>query len=336
MHEIFIWLAILFCISQSALFSGLNLAFFSISRLRLEVESTNGSKTAAKILAMRNDGNFLLTTILWGNVGINVLLTLLSNSVLTGLVAFLFSTLFITIAGEILPQAYFSRNARKMASALSPVLRFYQVLLYPVAKPSALLLDVWLGGESTLFFKERDLEEMFNLHIQSDESDIGAMEGQGALNFLALDDLSVHEEGEHLDPKSIVKIPFEGNHPVFPEIKRNAKDAFLKSIQLSGKKWIILTDEKGAARLVLDADAFLRDAIFGRGIFNPLHHCHRPVMVTDPNSPLEDVITRFKVYPVREGDDVVDADIILLWGGGQKKIITGADILGRLLRGIIA
>lgn len=335
MHEMFIWLGILFCISQSAIFSGLNLAFFSVSRLRLEVESTNGSKTAARILAMRNDGNFLLTTILWGNVGINVLLTLLSNSVLTGLIAFLFSTLFITIAGEILPQAYFSRNARKMASALSPVLRFYQILLYPVAKPSALLLDVWLGGESILFFKERDLEEMFNLHIKSDESDIGAMEGQGALNFLALDDLSVHEEGERLDPASIVEIPFAGNRPIFPRIERNARDAFLKRIQLSGKKWVILIDEKGEARLVLDADAFLRDAIFGSGTFNPLHHCHRPVMVTDPNTPLEDAITRLKVHPLKEGDDVVDADIILLWGR-QKKVITGADILGRLMRGIIA
>ncbi|MBU1232279.1 MAG: DUF21 domain-containing protein, partial [Proteobacteria bacterium] len=102
MQNFLIWLGILFCVSQSALFSGLNLAFFSISRLRLEVESANGSRAASRILAMRNDGNFLLTTILWGNVGINVLLTLLSSSVLAGVMAFLFSTLFITIAGEIL------------------------------------------------------------------------------------------------------------------------------------------------------------------------------------------------------------------------------------------
>ncbi|MBU1232055.1 MAG: DUF21 domain-containing protein, partial [Proteobacteria bacterium] len=280
-------------------------------------------------------GNFLLTTILWGNVGINVLLTLLSSSVLAGVMAFLFSTLFITIAGEILPQAYFSRNARKMASALSPVLRFYQILLYPVAKPSAMVLDAWLGGEPIHFFKERDLEEMFHLHIKSEESDISAMEGQGALNFLALDDLFVHEEGEQLDPGSIVMIPFAGNHPVFPDIQRNAGDAFLKRLQISGKKWVVLTDENGEARLVLDTDAFLRDAFFGSAPFTPLHHCHRPIMVTDPNTPLEDVIMRLKVHPQREGDDVIDADIILLWGD-QKRVITGADILGRLLRGIVA
>ena len=123
------WAGILFCLSQSAMFSGLNLAFFTMSRLRLEVEVANGNPAASKVLALRNDANFLLATVLWGNVGINVLLTLLSNSVMVGLSAFFFSTIVITIGGEILPQAYFSRNALRMASLLAPLLGFYQMLL---------------------------------------------------------------------------------------------------------------------------------------------------------------------------------------------------------------
>src|SRR5210317_1673983 len=145
--ETILWTGIVFCLTQSAMFSGLNLAFFSLSRLQLEVEISQGNKAAGKVLAVRQDSNFLLTTILWGNVGINVLLTLLSDSALAGVLAFLFSTIFITIFGEILPQAYFSRNALRMASLLAPVLRFYQFVLYPVSKPCALLLDVWLGKE---------------------------------------------------------------------------------------------------------------------------------------------------------------------------------------------
>jgi metal transporter CNNM len=74
---------------------------------------------------MREDSNFLLTAILWGNVSINVLLTLLSNSVLAGVFAFLFSTVIITFFGEIIPQAYFSKNALRMASLLGPVLSIY-------------------------------------------------------------------------------------------------------------------------------------------------------------------------------------------------------------------
>ena len=132
------WIGIFFCISQSAMFSGMNLALFSISRLRLEVEADLGNRDASKVLNMRKDSNFLLATVLWGNVGINVLLTLLSNSVLAGIYAFFFSTVIITIIGEIMPQAYFSRHALRMASILAPVIKFYQILLYPAAKPDLL------------------------------------------------------------------------------------------------------------------------------------------------------------------------------------------------------
>lgn len=114
MTELLIWLGIVFCISQSAMFSGLNLAMFGVSRLSLEVEASTHNPAAQKILKLRQDSNFLLTTILWGNVGINVLLTLLTNSVMAGVTAFLFSTALITLVGEITPQAYFSRNALRM------------------------------------------------------------------------------------------------------------------------------------------------------------------------------------------------------------------------------
>ncbi|MGA0395374.1 MAG: DUF21 domain-containing protein, partial [Rhodospirillales bacterium] len=68
------WIGIALCITQSAIFSGLNLAMFSLSRLRLETEADSGDRDAIKVLAIRRDSNFLLTTILWGNVSINVLL----------------------------------------------------------------------------------------------------------------------------------------------------------------------------------------------------------------------------------------------------------------------
>ena len=113
------WLGILFCISQSAIFSGLNLAFFSVSQMRLKIDAAGGNAAAAKVLAMREDANLLLATILWGNVGINVLLTLLSDSVMAGISAFVFSTVIITLFGEIIPQAYFSRNALRMAGMLA-------------------------------------------------------------------------------------------------------------------------------------------------------------------------------------------------------------------------
>ena len=72
----FTWIAIGLCIVQTGIFSGLNLALFSISRLRLEVEAAGGNTDASKLYALRADSNFALTTIIWGNVATNVVLTL--------------------------------------------------------------------------------------------------------------------------------------------------------------------------------------------------------------------------------------------------------------------
>ena len=57
-------------------------------------------------------------------------------------------------------------------------------------------------------------------------------------------------------------------------------------------------------------------------------------MVTSPKTRLERVIRQFKVYPQYPEDDVIDQDLILYWGE-EKRIVTGSDILGRLLRGIV-
>ena len=69
------WLGIALCVVQTGLFSGLNLAVFSISRLRLEVEAAGGNPFAVKLLELRKDANLTLATILWGNVATTVLLT---------------------------------------------------------------------------------------------------------------------------------------------------------------------------------------------------------------------------------------------------------------------
>lgn len=327
------WLGIAFCISQSAMFSGLNLALFSVSRLRLEVEVAAGNKSAQEVLSLRGDANGLLATILWGNVGINVLLTLLSNSVMAGAAAFVFSTFLITFVGEIIPQAYFSRHALRMAALFVPVLKLYRILLYPVAKPCALILDAWLGREGIHYFREQDLKEVIRRHMAADESDVGHIEGLGAINFLTLDDVPISQKGEPVDPASVLPLPVEDRFPVFPTFERRPDDPFLRRVQASGHKWVVLTDPEGKVVCLLDADGFLRAALFGAGPCNPRNFCHRPIVVTQPDLPMGDLLHRLKRDAADAENDVIDQDSILLWGD-EKRIITGADILGRLLRGI--
>lgn len=328
-----IWAGIALCLVQSGLFSGLNLALLGLSRLQLEVEAKAGNPEAERILALRSDSNFLLTTVLWGNVGVNCLLTLLSDNVLAGAGAFLFSTVGITIVGEIAPQAYFSRNAMKIGAALVPFIRVYQKLLFPVAKPTAMVLDRWLGEEEVSYFRERELREVIRHHMDAEDSDLEKTEGRGVLNFLVLDDLPVAEEGELVDPLSVISLPVAVDLPVFPDFEAGSDDVFLTAVQASGRKWVIVTDSEEEPRLVLDADGLLREAMFASEPPDPYRFCHRPLVVTDLETPLGTVLRRLTVEPESKGDDVIDADVILVWGA-ERRIITGADLLGRLMRGI--
>ena len=328
------WAGIVLCISQAGMFSGLNLAIFSVSRLRLEVEAAGGSHDARAVLELRRDANFTLTTVLWGNVAINVLLTLLSNSVLAGVGAFLFSTVVITLLGEIVPQAYFARHALRMAARLRPILALYRVLLYPVAKPTALLLDAWLGPEGISLFRERDFRALVMRHAETRGSEMGRLEATGALNFLDLDDVPVRDEGEPVDPLSVIELPVEGGRPVLPPFERSPQDPFLRRLDASGRKWVIFVDEAQQPSLVLDAHHFLRDTLFEAAAPKPEAYWHRPIVVSDPATRLGEVIGRMRVDAEHPGDDVVDHDLILVWTPQERRIITGADLLGRLLRGI--
>ena len=274
----------------------------------------------------------MLATVIWGNVTTNVLLTLLSDSILTGVGAFFVSAFAITLLGEIIPQAYFSRNALRMTSRFLPFLNFYRVVLFPLAKPTAMLLDWWLGSEGIAYMKEHDIRQLLARHSASG-GEIGALEATGARNFLDLDDVSVCDEGEVVDAKSILSLPLEKQRCVLPQFERSPNDPFLRQVDASGMKWVIITDTHGEPVFVLDAHHFLRDALFNELMSDATAYWHRPVVIRDMKARLGDIIGCMKVVQERPEDDVIENDLILVWGP-QKRIITGSDLLGRLLRGI--
>jgi metal transporter CNNM len=327
------WLGVLACIVQSGLFAGLNLAVFSLSLLRLQVEADGGNKDAARVMELRRNANQVLATVIWGNVTTNVLLTLLSNSVLAGVAAFFFSAFAITLLGEIIPQAYFSRNALQMTARFLPFLNFYRILLYPLAKPTAMLLDSWLGPEGPAYMKEQDIHSLLARHSASG-GEIGRLEATGAQNFLDLDDVSVCDEGEFVDVKSIISLPLSNQRCILPPFTRSPDDPFLRQVDASGMKWVIITDSAtGEPAFVLDAHHFLRDALFDQLEMDTSAYWHRPIVVRDTTAKLGDVIGKMRVVQETPEDDVIEDDLILVWST-RKRIITGSDLLGRLLRGI--
>jgi metal transporter CNNM len=216
------------------------------------------------------------------------------------------------------------------------VLRIYQILLWPIARPIGRLLDRWVGPEAIPWFRETELRDLILHHGLDRGTEVGRLEAIGAINFLSLDDVPVGQEGEPVDPRSVIALPVKDRAPVFPEITRSAGDPFVRAVDRSGRKWVVISDESDNPRLVLDAHLFLRRALARPGEpLDPMEFCHRPLVVSAADLPLGEVLGRLVARPEHPEDDVVDEDLILLWTDGERRIITGSDLLGRLLRGIV-
>ena len=156
----------------------------------------------------------------------------------------------------------------------------------------------------------------------------------GAINFLSLDDVLVSKEGEPLHPKSLIPIKHENGYPVFPKFTNQHHDLFLRKINESKEKWVIFIDEHVKPSYIMDADGFLRAALFDAKLPNPEEYIHKPIIIKDSSMKLGEIIHLLNLNPKHAEDDVIDNDVILLWSD-VKQVITGADILGRLLRGIV-
>ncbi len=333
-NDLLIWIGIAVCLSHSALFSGLNLAVFSLGRLRLEAEAATGSYNARTVLTLRDHPNEILATILWGNVGINVLLTLLSNSVMAGASAFLFSTFIITILGEIVPQAYCLRNAVRVAAFFSPILWAYRAVLFPVVKPSAMVLDAWLGKEGITYYREAEIKELLRLHMLNAKTEVSRMEAIGAMNFLTIDDIPIEQEGVPVDPSSILRVPLRNGLPNFPTFQKTPDDPFLQQVNAANKPWVVIVDDQDEPQFILDADGFLRHALLTDQKTDPADYCHRPVIVRNPKEPLGKVVEQLSFDWTLPTDHLIADDTILLWTK-EPRLVTGADLLGRLLSGIV-
>lgn len=80
----------------------------ALDRTELKIYENTGSDKekhyAKAIIPVRNHGNYLLCTLLLGNVLVNSTLTILLDDLTSGVIAIVGSTLGIVIFGEIIPQ----------------------------------------------------------------------------------------------------------------------------------------------------------------------------------------------------------------------------------------
>lgn len=180
-------------LGMSALFSGLTLGMFSLSLYELKRKAELGNKKAARIYPIRKKGNQLLVALLTGNVAVNALLSVFLGSLTSGLIATIASTVLITLFGEIVPQAVFTRFALNLSYKLAWLLNLILIVSWPIAVPLAKLLDAIIGPERQTIMSKAELVKIFEEHEASKDSNVDEDELQIVTNALAFGDMKVSD-----------------------------------------------------------------------------------------------------------------------------------------------
>ncbi|XP_065319719.1 unextended protein-like isoform X2 [Gordionus sp. m RMFG-2023] len=161
-------LTLVFCLfALSGLFSGLNLGLMSLDRTELRLLANSGTanekRCAVKIAPLRKRGNFLLCTLVFGNVLVNSTLTILVENLSSGKIAVLVSTIGITLFGEIIPQAVCAKYGLEIGAKTVWITKFFMVLTAPLAYPISLVLDKVLGEDIGSVYDRQRLIELVKL-----------------------------------------------------------------------------------------------------------------------------------------------------------------------------
>jgi len=124
----------------------------SLDRTDMKIIVATGSEKerryAKSIQPLRDRGNYLLCTLLLGNVLVNSTLTILLDGLSSGLVAVVASTISIVLFGEIVPQAICSRHGLAVGAKTVWLTKFFMLLTFPLSYPISFILDKILGEVS--------------------------------------------------------------------------------------------------------------------------------------------------------------------------------------------
>ncbi len=144
MSMIYIYLVLI--VILSAFFSGSEIAYLSVDRLRIELDRDKGGVRGYVLSMLYNHPDRFISTMLVGNNIVLVVYGLLMSRLLNPLLSFfiaydwlllivntLLSTFLIVVFGEYLPKASFRRNPNETIDRFLYPLVFFYVLLYPLS-----------------------------------------------------------------------------------------------------------------------------------------------------------------------------------------------------------
>ena len=135
-----LWAALVILVAFSAFFSASETAFSSLNQIRLKSRAEDGDASAARVLAMAEQYDKLLSTILIGNNIVNIAAASIGTILFTRMlgaergatVSTIVLTVVVLIFGEVTPKSLAKETPERVATAVSPVLSLLMLLLTPL------------------------------------------------------------------------------------------------------------------------------------------------------------------------------------------------------------
>ena len=165
----------------SAFFSGMEIAFISSNRLKLELDKSTGSFVSKTISIFSKDESNLIATLLVGNnialvifsISMTDLMTpflnFISSDILLLLVQTILSTIVILITAEFIPKTIFRINPNYMLKLFAVPLLLFYFILYPIVLVLILISEFVLKyifglkmEQVKQVFSKVDLDEYFD------------------------------------------------------------------------------------------------------------------------------------------------------------------------------
>ena len=177
-------LLIVFMLLLSAFFSGMEIAFTSKNRIKLEIDRKQSRMfdSIAEVFA-RHPGQYITTILVGNNIALviySLAMSMLLREIYAGLgwaelaregsvaIDTAVSTVIIIFFAEFLPKSVFRNDPNFYYRALAPVIYFFYILLYPVARFTTLL------SHGILRLLGRRVEEK-NITPSFDREDLAAL-----------------------------------------------------------------------------------------------------------------------------------------------------------------
>lgn len=152
-----IYIYLLITMAFSAFFSGMEIAFVSVDKLRFEMDKKAGVGSRILSYFFRNSNDFISTMLVGNNVALviygilmarvidtHLLAGVIANDFLRVSIDTIISTLIILVTGEFLPKTLFKINPNVTLQIFAYPLFVCYVILYPISKFASGLASVFL------------------------------------------------------------------------------------------------------------------------------------------------------------------------------------------------